>query len=338
MRGKQVLRAVLSFAVVAGLLGVAVPKVTGADWGTSLHLIHLLSVWQVAGLIGLWLVGLLAYTFVATGALPQLTHRQALTLNLSGSAVSNLVPFGGALGMGLNYQMIRSWGHDKAAFAPFTALTGLLNILTKLSLPVLAWALLLARGGLVPADLRPAVYAALGVIAFVVAAVALLLCSPRALGASAGVVSRVVRRVLRALRIEGRVIEVEHHVLEARHRTVALLRVHGLRMSVWMLVYGLLQVALLWAVLESLGSQLGLVPVFAGFAFGRLLSLLVVTPGGVGISETGSASLLIALGGDPAIVLAGTLLYTAITFFLEIPVGGAVGLVWWRRARSRETA
>jgi uncharacterized membrane protein YbhN (UPF0104 family) len=339
VRRGQVLRAALSLVIAGSLLAFAVPKVTGADWGASLDLIRTLRLWQIGALVGLWLTGLVAYTFVATGALPSLTHRQALTLNLTGSAVSNLVPFGGALGMGLNYRMIRSWGHDRASFAPFTALTSLLNILTKLSLPVFAWALLLARGGLVPANLRPAVYAALGFIAVVVGGVALLLCSPRALGASAGALNRLVSRVLRALRVEGR-FDLDHHVLEARHRTVALLRVHGTRMIAWMLVYGLLQAALLYAILESLGSSLGMVQVFAGFAFGRLLSLLVVTPGGVGISETGSASLLIALGGDPAIVLAGTLLYSALTFFLEIPVGGLCGLMWWRRAasRTRETA
>ena len=56
------------------------------------------------------------HTFVLTAALPRLTHRRALTLSLTGSAVSNLVPMGGALGIGLNYWMTRHWGFSKPAF------------------------------------------------------------------------------------------------------------------------------------------------------------------------------------------------------------------------------
>jgi uncharacterized membrane protein YbhN (UPF0104 family) len=122
-------------------------------------------------------------------------------------------------------------------------------------------------------------------------------------------------------------------VLDLRQRMAGLLRRRWHRMLLGMTTYAVLQATLLWLILSMLGSSLGLVYVFAGFSFGRLLTLLVVTPGGVGIAETGSAALLVALGGDAAVVAAGTLLFSAITFALEIPVGGLCGLLWWRRAR-----
>ena len=109
-------------------------------------------------------------------------------------------------------------------------------------------------------------------------------------------------------------------------------------MLLGMTTYAVLQATLLWLILHMLGSSLDLVYVFAGFSFGRLLTLLVVTPGGVGIAETGSAALLVALGGDAAVVAAGTLLFSAITFALEIPVGGVCGLLWWRRSTRTSTA
>ena len=43
-------------------------------------------------------------------ALPGLDLRRGLLLNLSGSAVSNVMPLGGAVGTALNWQMAR-WGH-----------------------------------------------------------------------------------------------------------------------------------------------------------------------------------------------------------------------------------
>ena len=325
----------LSLALVVVLLAVALPKVTGAGWGPVVEHLELLTAWQVGVLLGLWLLGLYAHTFLATAALPDLTHRQALQLNLSGSAVSNLVPFGGALGMGLNYAMVRSWGHGPGSFAPFTALTTLWNVLVKLALPVLALGLLLAAGGLPTPGLALAALIAAGTLAVVLLLVVVALASERAAAGIARASQAVATAALRAVRSR-REIACEQAVLDLRHRMAGLLRRRWHRMLLGMVTYAVLQATLLWLILHMLGSSLGIVPVFAGFSFGRLLTLLVVTPGGVGIAETGSAALLVALGGDAAVVAAGTLLFGAITFALEIPVGGVWGLLWWRRsARTR---
>jgi uncharacterized membrane protein YbhN (UPF0104 family) len=321
----------LSLGLVALLLGFALPKVTGAGWGAVVDLLQLLTARQVAVLLVLWLLGLYAHTFLATAALPDLTHRQALQLNLSGSAVSNLVPFGGALGMGLNYAMVRSWGHGPGSFGPFTALTTLWNVTVKLALPVVALGLLVVAGGLPTPGLALAALIAAGALLSVVLVVITALASPRAaavLGRCCQVVGSGALRLVHSTRQ----LSAEQALLDLRHRMTALLRRRWHRMLLGMTTYAVLQVTLLWLILNMLGSSLDLVYVFAGFSFGRLLTLLVVTPGGVGIAETGSAALLVALGGDAAVVAAGTLLFTAITFALEIPVGGVCGLLWWRRS------
>jgi uncharacterized membrane protein YbhN (UPF0104 family) len=332
-----VLHAGLSLTLVVLLLGYALPRVTGADWGPVVEHLELLQAWQVMVLIGLWLLGLYAHTFLATAALPDLTHRQALQLNLTGSAVSNLVPFGGALGMGVNYAMVRSWGHAPGAFGPFTALTTLWNVLVKLALPVIALGLLVANGGLPTPGLALAAVIATATLLTVLVVVLVALASDRA----ASIVGRACQvGVTYALRVvrSPREVACEQAVLEMRQRMSGLLRRRWLRMLLGMTTYAVLQATLLWLILDMLGSSLGIVPVFAGFSFGRLLTLLVVTPGGVGIAETGSAALLVALGGDAAVVAAGTLLFTAITFALEIPVGGLCGLMWWRRSGVRWAA
>jgi uncharacterized membrane protein YbhN (UPF0104 family) len=93
------------------------------------------------------------------------------------------------------------------------------------------------------------------------------------------------------------------------------------------------QAFLQWLCLRMLGSGLSPVQVFAGFAFGRLLTSLVVTPGGVGISETGAAGLLVAFGGDPDVTASGVLLFGGFAYFLEIWAGGA-GYAMWALRRS----
>jgi uncharacterized membrane protein YbhN (UPF0104 family) len=335
---RRALQVSLSLGLVVLLLAFALPKVTGAHWGPVLENIEALSAREVALLLGLWLLGLYAHTFLATAALPDLTHRQALQLNLSGSAVSNLVPFGGALGMGLNYAMVRSWGHGPGSFAPFTALTTLWNVLVKLALPVVALGLLVVAGGLPTPGLALAALLAAGSLTTVLLLVMIALASERAasvLGRGCQVVGSAALRFVHS----SRQLACEQAVLDLRERMSGLLRRRWHRMLFGMMTYAVLQATLLWMIMHMLGSSLGIVPVFAGFSFGRLLTLLVVTPGGVGIAETGSAALLVALGGDAAVVAAGTLLFSAITFALEIPVGGVCGLLWWRRsARTRWAA
>ena len=331
------LHAALSLGLVVLLLAFALPKVTGADWGPVVDHLQLLTAKQVLVLLALWLLGLYAHTFLTTAALPDLTHRQALQLNLSGSAVSNLVPFGGALGMGLNYAMVRSWGHGPGSFGPFTALTTLWNVLVKLTLPVVALGLLLAAGGLPTPGLALAALIAAGTLMAVLLLVVVGLASERAACVLGRAVQGIGSMALRLVRSD-RELACEQAAIELRARMTSLLRRRWHRMLLGMTTYAVLQATLLWLILHMLGSSLGIVPVFAGFSFGRLLTLLVVTPGGVGIAETGSAALLVALGGDAAVVAAGTLLFSAITFALEIPVGGVCGLMWWRSSRTRWAA
>src|ERR1700709_1600924 len=118
--------------------------------------------------------------FVLTAAMPRLTHRRALTLSLTGSAVSNLVPMGGALGIGLNYWMSRSWGFSKPAFTLYTFVTNLWDVMAKLSLPALALAALLLTGDVTHPQLANVAEIAMVVLGLLLLIVLTALSSERA--------------------------------------------------------------------------------------------------------------------------------------------------------------
>ena len=99
----------LSLLLAVGLV-VCLPYFVDVEWSDIGGQFATLSAQVVVGLVALWLAGLWAYTFVLTASLPGLTHPQALTLNATGSAVSNLMPFGGAAGVALTFALARSWG------------------------------------------------------------------------------------------------------------------------------------------------------------------------------------------------------------------------------------
>ena len=67
-------------------------------------------------------------------------------LNTASSAVSNVVPFGGAVGVGATYGMCRSWGFGVPKTTLGILVSGIWNVFLKLGLPVIALVLLVAEG------------------------------------------------------------------------------------------------------------------------------------------------------------------------------------------------
>ncbi len=98
----------------------------------------------------MWLASLLAYTFVLTGSLPGLGHTQALTLNAAGSAVSNLLPFGGAAGVALTMAMTKGWGFPVGAIVASTLVSGVWNMMFRFLLPAAGILALLLSGTAFP--------------------------------------------------------------------------------------------------------------------------------------------------------------------------------------------
>jgi uncharacterized membrane protein YbhN (UPF0104 family) len=323
----------LGAVLLAGLLlGWVFPHVVGATVGDVRAAFGAVSAREAAVLVLLWAAGLLTHSFVLTGALPGLTRRRALTLNLTGSAVANSLPFGGAAGMSLNYLMIRAWGVETAAFAAFTLVTNLWVVLLKLAMPAIALAALWGTGVPIGMATRWTAIASVSVLVVVLGVVAGALVSRRT---AAAAVARVVPAVAAGARLLGRHPDADRMaegVLGCRDAVASVLRRRWGQMSVGTLGYGLLQAVLLWACLHAVGAGLPAAAVLAGFAVDRVMTLAVITPGAVGFAEAGTAAALVALGGSPAAVAAGVLIYRGFTFALEIPVGGT-WLAGWLLAR-----
>ncbi|RFU43599.1 UPF0104 family protein, partial [Actinomadura logoneensis] len=193
-RPARVVLSVLSLAGAVGLLA-ALPYLVGVDWTEIGRQLGRLALWELAGLTLLWLAGLWAYTYVFTASLPGLAHRQALLMNAVGSAVSNLLPFGGAAGLAVTFAMARGWGHRNASITVSALVTGLWNVLARLLLPAVGIVALLVAGEL--PDRRTAAMALLAaaVILGILTVLVLALRSPRA----ARAVDRRLRAVARRL-------------------------------------------------------------------------------------------------------------------------------------------
>jgi uncharacterized membrane protein YbhN (UPF0104 family) len=337
----RVRRSALLIAVVAAAVWAALhASSVGASWSSAWRLIVDLR-WQWPVVLSVvWFVGLCMHTVVLTASMPGLSHRRALTLNLSGSAISNVLPLGGVAGTVLNLGMVRGWGHTGLDFARFVVVSKAWDLVAKLLMPLAAVSALLGCD-VVDAGRRSAlllVGAAAGAVAgaLVVAALA----------GRAGVLLRLVTPAERLWMWCGRRscrtgvprwAAVTTELLEGADQLV---RRQWARLTWGMAGYWIFQGSLLWLCMVAVGVHLTVAVVFAGLVVERLLTLLAITPGGAGVVEAGTVAALIALGVDPTGALAGVLLYRGFIFLAEIPVGGLATVLWMitRRAAVRWTA
>jgi uncharacterized membrane protein YbhN (UPF0104 family) len=279
----------------------------------------------LAILTTVWIAGLWTHSFVLAASLPGLTKRRGLTMNLTGSAVANVLPLGGAAGTALNFVMVRRWGFSSSAFGGFLAVTTLLNVASKLGVVLLALVLVpilhsgsaFGPGSLLLLPVPLAVIAGIWILADERAAVA---------------IGSALDRVLRRTRLREQLPDLRRSVL-------GLIATGWRTMSLGTVAYLALQLALLWLSFHVLDLSLGLPVLFTGLAVERLLTMVPITPGSAGVVEVGTTAALVALGGNPAGVAAGLLLFRGFTYLMEIPVGGVLlAGWWWVRGRVRPAA
>ncbi len=317
----------------AAALLFALPYLVGVDWEQIGRELGRLSTGWLIALTALWLAGLWAYTYVMTASLPGLTNLHAFMLNAVGSAVSNLMPFGGAAGVAVTFAMARGWGHGNAAITVSALVTGVWNVLSRLLLPAVGIIALLVAGEVPGRGMAAMTAVGAAVLLGLVGLLALALRSEN----TARALDRALHRF--ALRLPPRprklLLRADGGMLAVRNKTMGVLRTGWRGLTAGMIAYLLLQAVLLHACLIAVGAEVELAEVVAVFAINRMLTTAVITPSGAGISETGTAALLLHFGVAPGPAAAATILYSFYTFAIEVPTGGLAWAGWTLRRRER---
>lgn len=320
---KRLVQALISLAVTVLLLGWLLPAITDTTWSQIFATIAGIGPLRFAGLTAMMLTGLYCYTFTLTGSLPGLRHGRALMTNLAGSGISNLFPGGGAFGTVLTFTMWRSWGFAPTAIGSSMIVTTVWNALIRAVLPMVAAVLLLFS----PENLPTAIAggAVLGAIlsAVVVSALLAVLISE----GSARRLGRVVNRLIRRFS-PGSTFDAEKGALDLRAQTLDVVLARWHLLSGGLIGFFGVYYLLFWTCLHLSGVNVSWRTAFAAFAVGRLLSSVPLTPGGLGVSEAGTAAVLVAMGTEPAATGAGVALFAVFSYFLEIPFGAIAFTLW----------
>ena len=327
--GRKIFRTAGSIALVAAIFGFALPHFASyrSVWDSMRAM-----TWTQVLLIAAAAAASMASTWIMIcSVLPSIRLREAAVVNLGSNAVANTLPAGGALAMGVSWAMLSSWGVSTAEYVLYTLVSGIWNVFARLGLPVLALLVLVTVS-------RPGA----GVIA--AAAVGLALLSAMAVGLgllmrSESFAFRAGRVLQFALVMACRVVrrqasfDVPGSLLGFRDRAGALITARGWRITATTAASNLTLWLVLLTCLRGTGLSQAQVPwqtSLAAFAFVRLLTVLPITPGGLGITELGLIATLAASAGHlaGAQVTAAVLLYRAVTYLPPIPLGAIACLVW----------
>ncbi len=294
------------------------------------------------GLVLVAAVNIVVSAWPLQAALPGLRFRPAFVVGQTSFAVSNTVPAGGAIGIGVEYDMLESYGFGAGPAASAAVISSVFNVFATLAMPVVGILALLAEGEpgwnfvLIAVIGVASVGSALGVFAVILRSVA----GARRIGELA---DRLGNRLPRRLR-RGRTIDVAGRILDFRSGVVDVMRrrpvaVLGSALLPQFTSWGVLYVALRGLEHVTRGDlSLSWPESLAAFSFAAVVSFIPITAGGLGTVDAALTGLIAAFGATASQALAADLIWRLATFVPQVAVGALMFLLWETTAGRRRHA
>ena len=291
-----------------------------------------------------WFVVLLALeaaSFLSAWALQRLALRTrgwfgVATAQLTGNAVSRVLPGGAAAGGAVQYRMLVQAGVDPAQVGAGLTAAGLISTGTLLLLPVLSLPAVIA-GSPVPNGLAQAAWLGLGVFVLAFAAGAVLVTSDTALRGMGRSVQWLKHRLGPGHPRDHAPVanDLPERLIAERD---AILDVLGKRW--WMALLAslgnwLFDYLALLAVLRAIGIHPRPTLVLLAYSASMVLGMIPLTPGGLGFVEAGLVGLLALAGVAAAVASIAVLAYRLVSYWLPLPAGAVAAVLHRRRYGGR---
>jgi uncharacterized protein (TIRG00374 family) len=256
------------------------------------------------------------------------------TAQLASNAFSRIVPGGAAAGGALQFRMLTESGVPAATVGTGLTAASLISTGTLLLLPVLTLPAALA-GRPTPRGLAQAAWLGAGVFVLGFVAGWVLLTRERAVRKLGETVqwlrNRLVRRAPPTTDLPDRLVRERNEIL----RTLGARWWQALLLSLgnWLFDY----LALL-AALTAVGTRPRPTLVLLAYVASMVLSMIPITPGGLGFVEAGLTGLLALAGVGAGRAVLATLAYRLVSYWLPLPLGIVAGVVHRRHYARRRAA
>lgn len=327
---------VVTLVVLAAVFTGVFPRF--AHYSQALSSIQRIPPGFLAALLAVALLNVAVGALPLQAALPGLRYRPAFVVGQTSFAMSNALPAGGAVALGVEYDMLESYGFGAGAAAGASAISTVFNVFATLVIPVVGVLALLVTGQVRWHYVLIAVVASL-LVGAAVAGMAVSLRSERGARRVGELLDRFVNGVFRRLR-HGRTLDLASRVIDFRSDVVDVMRRR------WAAVIGstLLPLFTSWSVLlvalrglERGGHESSGVSwpeSLAAFSFAMVVSFIPITSGGLGTVDASLTALLVAFGANGSQALAVDIVWRATTF-VPLVITGASAFLWWRATGGR---
>lgn len=329
---RRILSGLLSYGVVIIALLFLFSKMEGAEnTGDALALITWPQV-VVISLLGVFNLFTNWPPFIVV--LRGLRLREAAVTNTASAALSNTVPEGGAIATGLNFAMLRSWGFALDDITSEVIVTGVWSQMTKFTLLAVSLAAVSIYGP-APENLVWWALLLLGLVVLAAIILGLILRSEgfsRRLGGWTNAVLRFARKIIKRMKPPDMTTELPRF----RSQMIQSLRTCWMRLTFATIASQLTACLVLGVACRVQGLGIDTISwwtIVLAYGCVILASLLIPTPGGLGVAEI----VLVAVLGyrlpesEQTAILAAVVLYRLATFLVPIPIG-LVTYLYWRRS------
>ena len=326
-RWLRLLGIVGSIALGGALLVGVLPAM--ADFGEVWDAIQSLTWLETTSLFFAAAWNIITYQLIIMAALPGLTMVRAFVVGQISTAVTNTLPAGSAIGVGVTYAMFSSFGFGTGSIAIASVVTGVWNTFVKLALPVVALALLTFQGR-GNAALRSASLTGVAVMIGAIALLTLIMSNERSARWTGKRIGAIASRLVRPFK-RGPFQQWGTGLVRFRSQSIDLLRRRWHLITLATVASHLSLFALLLMSLRHMGVSADTITAaeaLAAFAVVRLVTAIPITPGNLGIVEVGLTAALVVAGGEETLVVAAVLIYRALSYLLQVPLGLMAYIIW----------
>lgn len=290
-----------------------------ADWQNTRRLAFSLENQYLALLALIAILNALIYPLPFKITTKNLSYARAFVIRQSSFAIANTLPAGGSIGVAIIYVFMRAFRISAVASFATISINSVFNVMMTLGMPMLSL-VLLAVSGQRPERLAIPALAAASLLVILVGGFIGILRS-EAFGAR---VENLFAWVMQRLKSERRI-----SFTKFRTATFGILRekwhqVLSAHLGIQILMFSTLPVALF-----GLNQNIGFFEILVAFAFARLVTLVPITPGGIGTTDGLMLALLIGFGATLPAATASILIWRTVYYLPQVLLG-LISVIFWQ--------
>jgi len=336
-RRKSIIAGIVAVAFLGIVFWKVIPQI--GSYSEAAVSLQNMTKQNLAYLIAAVLFYLFLYGWPFVASVPGLKYSQGQIVNQSAFAVSNGVPAGGALGLGLQYAQLTSYeATPTAATAGITA-TGVWSTFITVTLPVLGVLALMISGENASQYLLSGLIG-VAILVTMLVVFGLILRSEELARRVGDVADRAVGSVMHRFKPDLE-LNLGDALVKLRTDIVDLVRRRWAAITVAQLAVSLGSFLILLVAFRGVesGSRISGWSIFAAFAISQLGLMVPVTPGGLGTVDAAMIGLMISFGASSGDATAADLLWRAVSYVPQIIIG-LICIFYWRfqmrRKRKKE--